>query len=106
VRLGTPSLTGRIAPPTNLDRSFTKVEFENTDVKIVRFLCAARGKCEIASPSGPALEVVFSESPEKSQVRWVSDDSRPATNAVVHLIRIEFKKQMVSPEELAPKPIH
>jgi hypothetical protein len=66
-------------------------------VRIVRVVCAAQGDCDAAGPSGPALEVVFSDSPEKSQVRWVAEGSRAANEnggtTATHLLRIEVKKR-------------
>ena len=100
VPLGTSSLSGRFAPPTDYGRSTTKVEFENANVRIVRIICVTHGDCAIAGPSSPALEVVFSgaaTSPETSQVRWVPEGSRAANEnggaTPTHLLRIEFKKR-------------
>jgi hypothetical protein len=93
--IGTPGLSGRFPPPTDYSRSTTKVEFENANVRIVRVVCAAQGECGVAGPPGPALEVVFSDSPEKSQVRWVSEGSRAENDGATatHLLRIEVKKR-------------
>jgi hypothetical protein len=92
VPLGTSSLSGRFAPPTDYGRSMTKVEFENANVKIVRFVCLPQGDCETSSPSNPALEVLFSD-PEAGEVRWVPEGSQATNQKAMHLLRIEFKKR-------------
>ena len=92
VQLGTSSLSGRFSPPTDYGRSTTKVEFENANVRIVRFVCAPQADCEIAGPSSPALEVLFS-GPETGGVRWVAVGSRAKNEKAMHLLRIEFKKR-------------
>jgi len=88
--IGTPGLSGRFPPPADYGRSSTKVEFENANARIVRLICVAQGECEAAGPTSPALEIVFSDSPEKSPVRWVTEGSR---DRPTHALRIEIKKR-------------
>jgi hypothetical protein len=76
--IGTPGLSGRFPPPADSTQSATKVEFENANVRIVRVICAGQGECDFAGASNPALEIAFSDSPETSQVRWVTEGSRSA----------------------------
>ncbi len=92
VPLGASGLSGRFAPPKDYAQSITKVEFENANVKIVRFVCAPQADCEISSPSSPALEVLFS-GPETGEVRWVPEGSQAKSEKPMHLLRIEFKKR-------------
>ena len=92
VPLGTSGLSGRFAPPTDYGRSATKVEFENANVKIVRFVCAPQGDCDTDSPPRPALEVLFSGR-ETGEVRWVPEGSQAKNEKPMHLLRIEFKKR-------------
>jgi hypothetical protein len=88
----TSSLHGRFPPPTDYAYNATKVEFENANVRIVRFVCGAQVDCEIGSTPDPALEVLFSRS-DTGQVRWTPVGSRPASEKAMHLLRIEFKKR-------------
>src|SRR5258708_28995689 len=60
VPLGTSSLSGRFAPPTDYVRSATKIEFENANVRIVRIICGTHGGCALAEPSSPAVALALS----------------------------------------------
>ena len=92
--IGTPGLSGRFPPPADFTGSAAKVEFENANVRIVRVICAGKGECDVTAASNPALEIAFSDSPEKSQVHWVLEDSRATAENAMHLLRIEFKKKV------------
>ena len=83
----------RIPPPPVMDPAKSAVlnEFENGQVRILRVVCAPRGKCPASkNPDDPAIVTVMT-GPDRGAVRW----SPKAENGPLDEVRIELKTEPV-----------